>query len=241
MTTPRAIYGQRGSRKLCWPALAAVAGLLAMAGRVPAGERRELAETDRAAIVELLSRFSQAILAGSPEEVAKHLSPALAAPKRDAILDAVANELGNYRYEEFSIDCFPEVIATVAEDGTVRLEYPLARFRYRSISTVGAAASEGEHPIYFVFEKVDGRWYIADSNLFDWMTRWTQAKVMSWIFFGIAIVAVSLFFWGWMLLDCSIRYRSWKYSLLILFSPPVGALYYFFAVWLRSPTGEIGE
>ena len=214
----------------------------AAAGQQPSPGKRELSEADRRGIVELFDAFSKAMLAGSVEQSGELLSPDLPGAKRDKIIDDITNELKNYRYEEFRLIYDDQVIATFNDDGTVRLESVQARYRYLSTaSKLGAAANEGENTFAFVISRTGGRWYIADSDFFDVTTEWTQANVLSWMFFMVALIAVSLFFWGWMVLDCSLRYRSWKYSVALLLTPPVGALYYFFAVWLRTPTGEIGE
>ena len=110
-----------------------------------------------------------------------------------------------------------------------------------SAEKTGTTISEDTDGYVFTVAKVEGQWYIVHSNFFEKMTPVTPAKVISWIFFGIAVCVVVRFFWGWMLLDCSLRYRNWAYSIAVLLTPPLGALYYFFAVWLRRPTGEIGE
>ena len=208
----------------------------------PPPPQEGMSEADRIAIAELFSRFSQAMELGSVDAISELLSPSLPASKRDTILADATSEFDHFRYPEYALVFDRHVLVSTNDDGTVRIEPVRASYRYESrSSSMGPTASEGENSFYFLVEKSGDRWCVVHSDLFDTFARWNQAKVFSWFFFLMAVGVVATFFWGWMVLDCSIRYRNWTYSIALLLTFPIGALYYFFAVWLRRPAGEIGE
>jgi len=237
-----------GAKRVAWRLpVAALAALVltvsAAAEEPPPGPPvPELSTQDREAVAELLADFAKAMLAGAVEDFRSILSPNLSETRRDTILDNMGSEFKNFRYEEYRLSFDDKVLTSLTENGAVRLESVPAEYRYVSTSVgVGATAAEGKNAYSFVLAEVGGRWYVADSDLFSQTTPVTPGTLFSTIFFVVAILAVTVFFWGWMLLDCSMRYRSWKYSLAVLLTPPLGPLYYFFAIWLRTPADEIGE
>jgi len=174
--------------------------------------------------------------------VGELLSPDVPPARRSAILDDAEHEFANFRYPEYKLVLDRSVLVTRNDDGSLTLEPVRAVYRYESKSSkLAPAASEGRNSFRFTVVRSDGRWLIAESDLFDTFSRVTQAGVFSWAFFVIALSVVVIFFWGWMVLDCSIRYRNWKYSVALILTLPLGALYYFFTVWLRRPAGELGD
>ncbi len=223
--------------------LVAAAGMCGEAGGgdPPPPVERKVTDAERDAIGGLLKKFAEATEAGSEEAVAVLLSPELATDARTAILEAVAAEFDNRRYEEFKLVVDRHTVIVFVADDTVRLEPVLASYRYVSQESVDPSTDVGENAYIFTVQTVDGRWHLVDSNLFNTWTVVTAANFLSWIFFFTAVAVVVIFFWGWMVLDCSLRYRNWKYSAAVFFTFPVGPLYYFFAVWLRGPAGEISE
>jgi len=236
------------AKRAAWrlPAAALAALVLATSAAAeeppPGPPAAELSARDREAVAELLADFAKAMLAGSVDDFGSILSPDMSETRRDTILDNMASEFKNFRYEEYRLSFDDKVITSLTEDGSVRLESVPAEYRYVSTSAgVGAAAAEDKNAYSFTLARVGERWYVADSDLFSQTTTVTPATLFSTLFFVLAILAVTVFFWGWMLLDCSMRFRSWKYSLALLLTPPLGPLYYFFAVWLRTPADEIGE
>ncbi len=94
-------------------------------------------------------------------------------------------------------------------------------------------ASPGEDSFYFRLARSGGEWRIVRSDLFEQFTTRSVEQVLGLIFLVGFLLVLVVFFWGWMALDAWMRTGRARYALLVVFSTPLGAGLYFFAVYLR--------
>ena len=105
----------------------------------------------------------------------------------------------------------------------------------------GQIAGTGETSYPFRLEKIDGEWRILWSELVEQFATRSMDQFLGWIFFMVFLAVIAVFFWGWMTLDAYVRTGRAGRPLAILLTPPVGALIYFFAVYLRRRFVRRGE
>ncbi len=98
----------------------------------------------------------------------------------------------------------------------------------------GQIAGRGETSYPFRLAKTGGEWRIVSSELFEQFATRSMEQFLGWIFLVVFLAVVAVFFWGWMTLDAYVHTGRTGYSLAVLLTPPVGALVYFFAVYLRG-------
>jgi hypothetical protein len=164
-------------------------------------------------------------------------------------------------YIEFRCSFDEKAHLEATEPGHARASVLIAfRFRERSPNAVPEGDEHGQR---WEFELVKSRddWRIADSLFFDTWAP-TQNRIFESIFLWAAIVLIVGCFWGWMFLDCSFRawpgrklpwllfmlatlglgvaaiiaYFATRQNWLLAGSPVggLGAVTYFFAVWMRQ-------
>lgn len=199
-------------------------------------ERAGLAPEDSAAIRDLFGRLGRMMTSGDARRVGGLLSEEVPAHRLARISEDLDAEFESRSYTEFECT-FDEKrdVDTVSAD-RVRLSV-LVRFRYseRPRNEVQHGDQDGQF-WHCDLVRSAGGWRIVNFDYFD-----TLAPTQEWLFGrGFLFAALLIIwgaFWGWMFLDCCFRVMAVRKTLwlvLVGFPPGLGALVYFFAVWMRQ-------
>ncbi len=210
---------------------------LAMRGVARAAENRErLSKVDLVAVRKLFDNLRAMMLSGDSSKVAGLLSPAISQQRLHEIQERLEAEFESRRYTAFSYSFDDKKDVEVTERDKARVSV-LIRYKYyeRSQSAVPQGDDEGQF-WDFDLAKSENGWRVADGRFFDTLYS-TQDTILSKIFTMAAIFLVVGSFWGWMFLDCC--FRSWGgrkliWVLTVGLLPGLGALLYFFVVWMRQ-------
>jgi hypothetical protein len=199
-----------------------------------------LAAEDIRGIKLLFLRLAAAMAAGDADAIGELLSPTLSADERRRIVSMARGEFERIAYRKFSFELGDDL--TVDRLGPDRIEILVqATYEYESFAEgQSQMASDGETAYPFRLAKTDGEWRIVWSELVDQFETQRMERFLGWMFLVVFLIAIAVFFWGWMALDAWVRTGT-GYSLAVLFTPPVGALVYFFAVYLRRGFVKRGE
>jgi len=213
------------------------------------GERPPPDEADWVEIEALLGRFGKAMTSGEPERIVELLSPTVAKEQRKRFAAAFRREFATVRWLRFRfIESPREYFDVLPAAGRVERHLavnPVARYASRHLYRHLPEPSPPPPPeetvklVQLKLERVSGRWGITECDLFpllgherDLPRAW--AKYFWWVLGAAALVI----FWFWMVIDCSIRYSRWSYSLAVLLLPGLGALVYLFVGWRRRRIPE---
>lgn len=213
------------------------AGALAASSTARAAETRErLTAEDLSGIRKLFDGLREMMLSGDSSRVTGLFSPTISQQRLHEIQERLEAEFESRSYTAFSYSFDDRKDVDLSEPGKARVNV-LIRYKYyeRSQSAVPQGDDEGQ---FWGFDlvKSESGWRVADGRFFDTLYS-TQDTILSRIFTMAAIFLIVGSFWGWMLLDCC--FRSWggrklPWVLIVLLLPGVGALIYFFAVWMRQ-------
>lgn len=196
----------------------------------PAAEESAVVSAEAAdEIAKVLDALGSALVAGDARKVAALISPALGPETRGEIRKLARREFAAHTYEKFHFVHPPPADYEGTSAGRVQV-YAEADYSYRNAdgTTDGAVQS---YP--FTFMRHEGSWYIVRSDLFDQFTDVNIHALYGRILSVALALGVALSFWGWMLMDCVLRYRRASLTVAILLTFPLGAVVYFFTVFLR--------
>lgn len=223
---------------------------------------KPLDEVDVRAIRALFQRFAAAMTAGDADALGELLSPTLPPNERRRIVSRARGEFERMLYRRFVLEVgeSPAVDRLVVRSGppvspagpkagegdeaakpvvTDRIEIlVLATYEYETCpSGTGGGGSliagTGETAYPFRLVKIGGEWRIVWSELIDQFETKRMERFLGWMFLTVFLAVAAVFFCGWMALDAWVRTGRAGYSLAVLFTPPVGPLVYFVAVYLR--------
>ena len=189
----------------------------------------------------LFVRLAAAMAAGDADGIGELLSPTLSPDERRRIVSRARGEFERIAYRRFSFELDDD--PTVDRLGPDRIEILVqATYEYESFAEgQSQMASDGETAYPFRLARTDGEWRIVWSELVDQFETQRMEQFLGWMFLVVFLIAIAVFFWGWMTLDAWVRTGRTGYSLAVLLTPPVGALVYFFAVYLRRGFVKRGE
>jgi DNA-binding transcriptional MerR regulator len=219
---------------LCAAGGARLAGSPGAAAATPAGA---LAAEDRAAIRRLFDDLAEAMKRGDSAVASRIFSAAVPQTRVHRVTEQLEAEFTSRSYESFSCSFDPAADLEALGDGRVRVQ-AVIRYQYhdKSQPAVPIGDDTGQE---FVFElvKTSGSWgLVSDGSFFDTMSA-TQDTILGRVFLWAAVGLVVLSFWGWMFLDCCFREwggRRWPWVAAVGLLPGLGALAYFFTVWIRQ-------
>jgi hypothetical protein len=212
-------------------ALAAAAGGAGPEARDAGGE--ELSAGDLEAIRGLLDGLGRAMRTGDAEALGGLLVSSLPEAERRGIVSRARREFDRLAYRRFVCELGPDPPYERLGPGRVEMLVPTS-YEYESRSEGGVGmAGPGGKAYRFVFERSADGWGIAGSDLFEEFTGLSFGRIFGWIFLAGFAGALVVFFWGWMAFDAWMRTGRARYGLLLLVSTPVGAGFYFFAVYFR--------
>lgn len=166
-------------------------------------------------IQQRISLIEEAINSGEIQEIVDLVSPNALPELKDEILV----ELGGKSIQ------FQEEISTY-EDLTEDKVKVKGRFSAKGMTwTVSGLGN------YFIFEKVDDKWLLLETDFHKKLNPAFVLKFIKKIFvFGLPIFAFMFIFWIWMLIDCAKKPVKDKVAwvLIIVFAGIIGAIVYFF-------------
>jgi hypothetical protein len=205
----------------------------AAAGEMPV----RLAEADVKAVRKLFDDLCLLMTEENAGMAANILAASTSQQRLHQIVEQLEAEFESRRYTRFRCDFDPkhDIEVLGPKRATVRV---LIFFTYQENSRGAVPENSDPGGQDWPFEVVKGPegWRIADGKFFDTLHS-TQSKIFEDIFLWAAIILIVGCFWGWMFLDCC--FRTWAgiklpWVLAVGLLPGVGALVYFFAVWMRQ-------
>lgn len=180
---------------------------------------QEVLPSDKDAIATGLISLVQAVNAGDTR-----LISTLVLPENQELASSIQEKIRGgveYKLDYSSVD---ENIQVLSQN-KIKLE---ARF-----PAAGVGWSVSGLSTYFVFEKQNGQWLIADTDFHEKLGGGYVVGIMKWIFIPLGLIFLFLFvFWWWMLIDCIKRDFGEKtlWILLIIFLNLLGGVLYYFLV-----------
>jgi DNA-binding transcriptional MerR regulator len=202
-----------------------------------AGEAQaRLSKADVSSIRALFANLRRMMLEGNASRVNSLLAPSVSQQTMHRTIEQLEAEFQSCSYTEFSCEFDEKQDIEVLGLDHVRVRV-LIRNKYyeRAQSAVPQGDEEGQSYV-FDLVKADEGWRITDAPYFRTLYS-TQDTILGEIFMIAAIALIVGSFWGWMFLDCC--FRTWGgHKLLWVVAvglvPGVGALAYFFVVWMRQ-------
>ena len=219
--------------------LVLAAALLAAAGRAPraAAPAGALSAEDRAAIRRLFDDLAEAMKKGDAAVASRVFSATVPQARVHEVTERLEAEFTSRSYESFSAGFDPAADLEALGDGRARVRVLICyQYHDKSQPAVPIGDDTGQE---FSFElvKASGAWgIVADGSFFDTMSA-TQDTLLGRVFLWAAVGLVVLSFWGWMFLDACFREwggRRWPWLAAVGLVPGLGALAYFFTVWIRQ-------
>jgi hypothetical protein len=193
----------------------------------------ELSAEDLEAVRGLLDGLARAMRTGDAEALGGLLASSLPEAESRGIVSRARREFDRLVYRRFACELGPDPPCEPLAPGRVEMLVRTS-YEYESRSEGGVGMAGTDRKAYrFIFERSANGWGIAGSDLFEEFTGLSFGRVFGWIFLAGFAGALVVFFWGWMAFDAWMRTGRARYGLLILVSTPVGAGFYFFAVYFR--------
>jgi hypothetical protein len=182
----------------------------------------------------VLRRLAAAMAKGDAAGLEELLSPTLSAAQRNRTASRARREFERFSYLHFEFDLKGELPIDRLGPDEIEVVSVLAEYEYEARTpNRHLMASRTENSFRFRMARTDGQWRIVSSDLFDQFTAWGVDRVLGLIFLGGFLAVLALFLWGWMALDAWMRFGRPRYALLVLATLPVGAVFYFFVIYLR--------
>lgn len=176
-----------------------------------------LSQDDKAQIANSLDTLVQAVNAGDVSKISLLLSSSgqvLLPQMQDRIRGGVA-----YQLDYTSFDKRLEII----DANHIKVE---AKFAASGVGWKASGLST-----YFVFEKQDNQWLIADTDFYKKLGFDYVVGVLKWVFIIAGPIFLFMFiFWLWMLIDClkrEFKDKALWVVLLFVFNFIAALLYYF--------------
>ena len=188
----------------------------------------------------LLDKLQEAILREDVDSIMELFSPNLNEDKRREIRDTLQKTFRDYDYLEYVFSHPSSEKIEILEPGKkVRFTTTYSEKWRSRFSAEGSLNGFG---VDFVLDKVNGRWFIVDTNFY------TRPKMWRWITgslgFLLVLLGLVFVFWLWALVDCINRdfvnpTDKVVWVLVIICLQIIGALLYFFIGRRKSyPKGE---
>jgi len=208
----------------------------AAAARAAAAEPpRKVSREDVAAIRELFDKLRRMMLDGDSTMAAGLMDPGIKQERLNHIVERLDGEFESISYTEFTWHFKERTDLEALGRDKVRVNV-LLRYQYHEGAQDSVPESDDGQYWDFDLVRTPGGWRIAEAPWFDTLSA-TQDAILGRIFTIAAIVFIVGSFWGWMFLDCCFRNwggRKLPWVLAVGLLPGVGALAYFFAIWMRQ-------
>jgi hypothetical protein len=219
-----------------------VLGAVGGAAAVRAAEEEQPAPVkpspeDLEAVRRLFDELCRMMTTGDGGLVPGLLAPEVGEQRLQQVLEQMSAEFESRSYTRYEARFDPASDVEMPSRDRMRVG-ALLYFEYRELARNAVLMSSDEGGQHWDFElaRTPQGWRFLDSKLFDTFGV-SQDRIFEGIFLWAAVILIVGCFWGWMFLDCC--FRSWGGSrlpwlLVVLLLPGLGALVYFFAVWMRQ-------
>lgn len=186
-----------------------------------------LSLTDKQEISKQLDTLAQAVNDGDAQKISNMVSPSNQ-ELQSAIQEHVKGGIV-YRLDYDALDKNVEM----SKDNKVKVK---ARFAASGVGWNIQGLST-----YFVFEKQDNHWMLADSDFYKKLSADYVFSILKKVLLIVGPIAALFFaFWLWMLIDCIKRDFNDKtlWIILLIFFSFIAAVLYYFIVKRRNVTRE---
>jgi len=176
----------------------------------------DILAVDKVEIRKNISSIEQSLENGDSSGIVSRLSPNALPSLRNEIEDSLGDKKIHFNETNIS-DWISVSSSTIRVNGSFSASGP--NWKMNGLGN------------YFVFEKVEGRWLLLDTDFYQKFSSKYWGEILRTVFtFVLPVFIITFSFWIWMLVDCLNRPIKDKlvWVLILIFLNFLGAILYFF-------------